>query len=345
MHYVKQFNINGVNTKQVACIELHGKPNAATEGSVGVIGIDLDSPLHEVYKCVAVNGSIYTWELLSSGMSIISATISGEGTEKKPFAYADLRTPAMYVVKIGDLIIDRAGYIYQVESLNLDHCIALYSGICTTPKKGDDYYTPEEKAEFADEIEREVTGDIDAALDNILERQDFYKTGENEDFSENLEARLASMENTLAELDEMFKGSDGYNILLQAYPVGSIYMSVNEVEPSTIFGGTWERLKDRFLLGAGDTYVAESTGGDATHKHNAGSLFAAISARSGDSGFLTQMNVNVGANARNRTFVNSATSYKNEDLESSFGTAVGGSTGDSSNLPPYMTVYMWKRTK
>lgn len=71
MHYVKYFNINGVETKQVACIELHGAPNAATEGAVGVLGMDVDSPSHEIYKCVAVNGNIYTWELLSSA--------SGEG--------------------------------------------------------------------------------------------------------------------------------------------------------------------------------------------------------------------------------------------------------------------------
>ena len=38
MHYVKHFKINGVDTKQVACIELQGAPNAATEGAVGVLG-------------------------------------------------------------------------------------------------------------------------------------------------------------------------------------------------------------------------------------------------------------------------------------------------------------------
>jgi hypothetical protein len=65
MHYVKHFDIDGVATRQAACIELHGKPNAATEGCVGVLGIDVDSPKREVYKCVAVNGNIYTWELLS----------------------------------------------------------------------------------------------------------------------------------------------------------------------------------------------------------------------------------------------------------------------------------------
>lgn len=66
MHYVKQFHINGVDTMQVACIELHGKPNAATEGAVGVFGIDVDSPTYDLYWCVDVTGSIYTWKPCSS---------------------------------------------------------------------------------------------------------------------------------------------------------------------------------------------------------------------------------------------------------------------------------------
>lgn len=126
MHYVKHFDINGVDTKQVACIELHGKPNATTEGCVGVLGIDVDSPTHDVYKCVAVNGAIYTWELLSSGMSIISAAISGEGAESVQFPYIHLRTPAMYVVKVGDLVLDKEGYLYQINSINSTYCEATY---------------------------------------------------------------------------------------------------------------------------------------------------------------------------------------------------------------------------
>jgi hypothetical protein len=128
MHYVKQFKINGVDTKQVACIELHGRPNAATEGAVGVLGIDMDSPLHDVYKCVAVNGSIYTWDLLSSGLSIMSATTSGGGTESVQFPYVNLLTPNMYVIKIGDLILDSEGYLYQVNALNTTFCEARYCG-------------------------------------------------------------------------------------------------------------------------------------------------------------------------------------------------------------------------
>ena len=51
------------------------------------------------------------------------------------------------------------------------------------------------------------------------------------------------------------------------YPVGSIYMSVNNTSPATLFGGTWARIQDTFLLMAGNTYTAGSTGGSATMAH------------------------------------------------------------------------------
>jgi microcystin-dependent protein len=48
------------------------------------------------------------------------------------------------------------------------------------------------------------------------------------------------------------------------YPVGSVYISFNATDPSTLFGGTWARLKDTFLLANGDTYAPGTTGGSAT---------------------------------------------------------------------------------
>lgn len=36
------------------------------------------------------------------------------------------------------------------------------------------------------------------------------------------------------------------------YPVGSIYMNINSTNPGVLFGGTWTRLKDSFLVGYGD---------------------------------------------------------------------------------------------
>ena len=50
-----------------------------------------------------------------------------------------------------------------------------------------------------------------------------------------------------------------------AFPIGSIYLSVNSTSPASLFGGTWEKIKDKFLLASGDTYSAGATGGEATH--------------------------------------------------------------------------------
>lgn len=67
MKYVKHFDILGVDTAQIPCIELQGVPNAATVGAVGLLGMDMTSEGHEIYKCVAVNGSVYTWECIVRG--------------------------------------------------------------------------------------------------------------------------------------------------------------------------------------------------------------------------------------------------------------------------------------
>ena len=48
------------------------------------------------------------------------------------------------------------------------------------------------------------------------------------------------------------------------YPVGSVYISFNSADPSTLFGGSWTRLKDTFLLANGDSYAPNTTGGSAT---------------------------------------------------------------------------------
>ena len=54
--------------------------------------------------------------------------------------------------------------------------------------------------------------------------------------------------------------------ILDVYPVGSIYMSVVETNPAELFGGTWEAMPGRVLVGAGVSdfdinYVAGTRGG------------------------------------------------------------------------------------
>lgn len=53
-------------------------------------------------------------------------------------------------------------------------------------------------------------------------------------------------------------------LLDRTYPVGSIYMSANNVNPGTVFGGTWQQIQGKFLLGASSGHAAGSTGGSET---------------------------------------------------------------------------------
>ncbi|MGB9979361.1 phage baseplate protein [Methanobacterium sp.] len=55
------------------------------------------------------------------------------------------------------------------------------------------------------------------------------------------------------------------DIIDMIYPVGAVYISAVNTNPATLFGGTWVQIKDKFLLSAGDTHSAGSTGGEETH--------------------------------------------------------------------------------
>ena len=55
---------------------------------------------------------------------------------------------------------------------------------------------------------------------------------------------------------------------LAAWPVGSIYMSMQATSPATLFGGTWVAMEGQFLLGAttsSNLYPPLSMGGEAAH--------------------------------------------------------------------------------
>ena len=53
----------------------------------------------------------------------------------------------------------------------------------------------------------------------------------------------------------------------QLYPVGSIYMNVNNVDPAAIFGGSWERMPSgRMLVNSGDGFNLGQVGGEKEHR-------------------------------------------------------------------------------
>ena len=151
------------------------------------------------------------------------------------------------------------------------------------------------------------------------------------------------------------------------FPVGYIYLSASSTNPGTIFGGTWEQIKDRFLLTAGSSYTAGNTGGSKTinisHRHTTGDCKLTINqipAHShGQSWISSDGNVNPYVSTGSRDWY--GVHYKAQSAWSNSGRSrvstgdTGGSTahnhgstgsaGSSSQsiMPPYLVVYAWKR--
>lgn len=129
--------------------------------------------------------------------------------------------------------------------------------------------------------------------------------------------------------------------LLDVYPVGSIYMSVNSVSPATLFGGTWERIKDTFLLSAGDTYSAGDTGGEAEH-----TLTVDEMPSHGHDVNTTHAGTGCGfyrTNASGGSSWAMLTGGRSGSMGYPYAANTGGGQAHN-NMPPFLAVYVWKRT-
>lgn len=126
-------------------------------------------------------------------------------------------------------------------------------------------------------------------------------------------------------------------------------MSVNSTDPSELFGGWWEQLEDRFLLGAGATYAAGETGGSASvaitsaqmpsHSHGyqysttGGTSWSTV-ATIGRTGDAVTGDNRIG-------FSNSIDKVSSGGYLARIASVGGGEA--HNNMPPYLPVYMWKR--
>ena len=119
------------------------------------------------------------------------------------------------------------------------------------------------------------------------------------------------------------------------YPVGSVYISSQPTDPGTLFGGTWTRIKDSFILAAGDSYAAGATGGEATHTLTVAEMpshtHTAFIAASGGSDTTTRSRLNYTSG--------STAGWKDNNM-----IAYTGNGAAFNNMPPYITRYVWERT-
>lgn len=149
------------------------------------------------------------------------------------------------------------------------------------------------------------------------------------DFGSSLPSSLQS--------NQLFFQTLGSNYILDnVYPVGSIYLSVNSTNPKNLFGGTWKQIQGKFLLGMNSSYPAGSTGGEATHKLTQGEMpkhnhiIYAPNAGGPDEGAALGF-PEVGSS--NTWWAVACMTEQTGDNEA------------HNNMPPYLSVYIWKRTK
>ena len=139
------------------------------------------------------------------------------------------------------------------------------------------------------------------------------------------------------------------NIFDLIYPVGSFYISAKSTNPATLFGGTWEQIQGRFLLGRSSSYPVGSMGGEATHTltesempSHKGHLSAGIAGdvprdKGNYKGFLNSDKMTAyGDGGRGWNIYQGNEAHPASE-------AVGGGQAHN-NMPPYLSVYIWKRT-
>lgn len=129
------------------------------------------------------------------------------------------------------------------------------------------------------------------------------------------------------------------------YLVGSIFISVEPTSPAEYFGGTWEQLENRFLLGASSTYGGGTTGGEATHTLTVNEMPSHNHRVALNNDPNTQVVQKTIWGSNTPGFVSSSTtdiSY-GSDVGFLYTTLAVGGGQSHNNMPPYLAVYMWKR--
>lgn len=137
-------------------------------------------------------------------------------------------------------------------------------------------------------------------------------------------------------MDAEFTGNVTVNsktLLDWLHPVGSIYQSTDSTDPSELFGGTWTRINDRFLLAAGDNFAAGKTGGEASHTLTVDE----IPDHTHSYQYTGQSTVIGTDTIRLYDRNGQPNQYTGQQSSNCGGKA-------HNNMPPYLAVYIWKRT-
>lgn len=189
-------------------------------------------------------------------------------------------------------------------------------------------------------VQSTVTCDRDSAYDFVVTVADKLETTEYSlvlgkgipSFFIDTEKSSVGVNCLPSQSDVLQLGDSAWLTAQGAYPVGAIYLSVTDTNPAALFGGTWERIGGRFLLGANDNYAAGSTGGETTHQLTTAEMPS-------HNHTLDNYNVTGGTTSFMTVQANDKKGYSGN-----VNTLYTGGNQPHNNMPPYLAVYMWRRT-
>lgn len=115
------------------------------------------------------------------------------------------------------------------------------------------------------------------------------------------------------------------------WPVGSVYISVNDINPEVVFGGVWEKIENAFLLGASSAHPLGTTGGAEEHVLSVEEM-PKHSHKVWGGTEVSSLNVNGYA-------------LTSDYLTNQYATIEAGGDKPHNNMPPYLAVGIWKRIK
>jgi hypothetical protein len=129
-------------------------------------------------------------------------------------------------------------------------------------------------------------------------------------------------------------------------PVGfTIISNSSTFNPNTAYPGTtWVRVKDTFILAAGDTYAGGTSGGEATHTLSVNEMPSHSHAGNSSSNHTWGSTWGTAGNTTVNFGVSTSPNVKAYDagiFNSNY--SVGGGQAHN-NMPPYVTRYVWERT-
>ena len=171
---------------------------------------------------------------------------------------------------------------------------------------------------------KNLTDQISSVLNNISKFNDF-------------ENGMKQISNNIDQLSNNYYSFKN-NIFDEIFPIGSYYISFKDTNPSILFGGKWEQIKDRFIIGASNSYKVNSLGGEASHvltenempKHRHSTID------------FDYRGMYLFGGTNTDTGPAEGKGYRSHALDTH--TSWTGGNSAHNNIPPYIAAFIWRRT-